>query len=445
MDEPWENVGISIQLFWFLLLALFGSFLFWATVGVLDIVSIAPGEVVPISKVQQVQHLEGGIVQEILVHEGDIVKKDQPLVVLDSIASRTDVASMRLQIRALEIDLHRLQTEASGKGTLTFPQHFTNTTPASEEKGSSGFSTNEKHHKEQLIEQATTLFNARHRALLSRQSAQKDELTQRKQGLAEIEARLNNQKSRLTLLQEQVAISSKMLATKTTSRYEHLNLLKESNTLKSQIEEDEAGFKQAQAAVRQAEEALAAVWNDFANEIQAQLKETQHALNDLLLRVGKFEDNEQRTVLRSPIDGVIKTLYAVSRGGVIAPGGTVLDIVPGGDRLIVEAHLPAQDVGHVHLGQTVILRLASAEAARFGKLEGIVNHIGPDTLVNQEGVPYYMVRITTEQSYFQKGTDRYSLVPGVVVSAGILTGQRTVMEYFLGPFMSGMALALSER
>ena len=429
--------------------------------GVLDIISIAPGEVVPVSKVQQVQHLEGGIVREILVQEGDSVQKEQPLIILDAISSGSDVASMRQQIRAMRVDLKRLKAEAAGKTVLILTpedlhtRHPTATTgipmprkrthTAQPNRRETEKSSSEEANIGQLIRQATTLFAARRRALISQQSAKKDELTQRQQELIEIQTRLHNQKSRIKLLQEQVAISKKMLATETTSRYEHINLLKELNKLKSRIEEDEAAMKRSQAAVRQSEEGLAAVWNTYATEVQTELKETQRALNDLLLRVGKFEDSMQRTILRSPIVGVIKTLYAVSQGGVIAPGGTVLDIVPGGDPLIVEAHLPAQDVGHVHVGQKVILRLASADAARFGKLQGTVNHIGPDTLVNQEGIPYYMVRITTEQNYFQKGRDRYALVPGVVVSAGILTGQRSVLEYFLDPFMRGMAFALSER
>ena len=448
--EHWEAVGISTHLFWLLLLVMFGSFIYWAHVGVLDIVSVAPGEVVPASKVQQVQHLEGGIIEEILVKEGDLVQKDQPMVILESISSGSDLASMRMQIRALRIDIQRLKAEAAGESTLTFNREEFKTLPTTKNNhntalGQAGSANQQKISTAELIKQATSMFTARRRTLLSRQNGQKNELTQRKEELVEISARLNNQKNRLKLLQEQLGISKKMLASENTSRYEHLNLLKESNELSSRIEEDEAARKRIRAAVRQAKEALAAVWNHYAEEVQTELKNSQSGLNDLLLRVGKFEDNMQRTVLRSPVAGVVKTLYAVSRGGVIPPGGTVLDIVPGGDQLIVEAHLPAQDVGHVHHGQAVVIRLASAEAARFGKLHGTVNHISPDTLVNQEGVPYYMVRITTEQNYFQKGKDRYTLVPGVVVSAGILTGQRTVMEYFLEPFMRGMALALSER
>ena len=433
--EPWESIGLLVHVFWFLLLALCAGFLLWAHLGILDIVSIAPGEVVPVRKVQQVQHLEGGIVREILVKEGDPVRQDQPLVVLDAIASRADVDSMRLHIQALRIDLQRLHAEAARKKQLTFT--------TDEEAGEDAYVG--KANRAQLMQQAIALFNARRRTLLSQQSAQRDALTQRKQELLEIQARQRNQRDRLKLLQEQVGISSKMLATETTSRYEHLNLLKESNELRSRIDEDDAALKRLQAAVAQSEEALTNVWNAHMATVQTDIEETQRTLNDLLLRLSTLEDSMQRTILRSPVMGVVKTLHTVSQGGVVAPGGTVLDIVPGGDQLIVEAHLPAQDVGYVHKGQGVIIRLASADAARFGKLHGVVTHIGPDTLVNQEGSPYYIVRITTEQNHFQKGRDRYILVPGVVVSAGILTGQRTVLEYILDPFMRGMAFALSER
>jgi len=132
-------------------------------------------------------------------------------------------------------------------------------------------------------------------------------------------------------------------------------------------------------------------------------------------------------------------------GGVLRPGETVADIVPGGDRLIIEARLETQDIGFVQAGQSVVVKLTSADAKRFGNMDGTVTNVSPDTLVTQEGVPYYKVRIETEKDRFQRGDLQYRLFPGMQVVTSILTGKRTVLEYIAGPLLNSMDEAMTER
>ncbi|MBF0455588.1 MAG: HlyD family type I secretion periplasmic adaptor subunit [Magnetococcales bacterium] len=426
LDESLADVGVTWRVsgLGFMLITLFVSLALWANIRHLDVMSLAEGEIVTASKVQQVQHLEGGIVREILVQEGDTVEKGQPLIVLDSIASAADVEAIQLNIRSLKVDLIRLQAEVADEETLTFGPEWQDQT---------------------LLSQARNLFQARRRSLMSELDSQRDLIVQRQEEIAEVQARQSRQKKLMVILREQIAISRTMVSEALSSRYEHLNHLKEQNQLESRIEEDGAALKRTAAALRQAEETLLGIQHQHKEALRQELEETQRNLNELVLRLEKFEDSMQRKVLRAPVNGIIKTLFVVSKGGVVPPGGTVLEVVPGEDRLLVEARLPVQDVGHVKIGQRVIIRLASVDASKFGKLEGSVVHISPDSVVSQEGFPYYVVRISTKQSYFLNGQDRYDLVPGVVVTAGILTGERTVLEYIMGPFAQGIDFALSER
>lgn len=138
-------------------------------------------------------------------------------------------------------------------------------------------------------------------------------------------------------------------------------------------------------------------------------------------------------------------LHVVTKGGVIAPGGSVVDIVPMGDTMVVEAKLPPQDVGYVHVGQPVRVQLASADGARFDHLDGEVSHVSPDTVETSDGTPYYKVRIKTGRDYFESDGQRYQLVPGVQVMCSIVTGSRSVMEYIASPFMGSVSTALQER
>ncbi|MHA1598186.1 MAG: HlyD family efflux transporter periplasmic adaptor subunit, partial [Alphaproteobacteria bacterium] len=146
-----------------------------------------------------------------------------------------------------------------------------------------------------------------------------------------------------------------------------------------------------------------------------------------------------------PVDGVVKSLYVTTIGGVLKPGQTVADVVPGGDRLIIEAKLETQDIGYVQAGQSVIVKLTSADAMRFGNMEGTVTNVSPDTLVTQDGLSYYKVRIETEKDRFQRGDLQYRLYPGMQVVTNILTGKRTVLEYIAGPLLNSMDEAMTER
>ena len=438
-DEQWESVGMALNGFGALLLSMFLGLFVWSFFGQLDVFSLAQGEVVPASRVRQVQHLEGGIVQEILVREGEQVEKDQPLVILDATASGVNLGAVRQKIRTLRVDLIRLNAEAADQDSLSF-----DTLPPADDDARSGVVPG-GNGDGQLLQQATRLFEARRHSYHSTMDRQRDEIPQRQQDIIEIEARQRNQTHRLQLLEEQIAISKTMLKSSVTSRYEHINLLKEKSSLESRVQEDNAGLQRARSALKQAEGSLTSIQDQYREEVRTAQEETQRSLNELTMQLAKYEDNMQRTVLRAPVKGTVKTLGVASRGSVVAPGATVLELVPGEDQLIVEAKLASQDVGHVAVGQSVVIRLASADANRFGKLDGVVEHISPDTLVTQDGVPYYLVRISMVEKVFFNGPTRYELVPGVVVSAGILTGRRSVFEYLMGPFTQGIHFALSER
>jgi adhesin transport system membrane fusion protein len=247
------------------------------------------------------------------------------------------------------------------------------------------------------------------------------------------------------LLKEQIKISEALLKDDLTNRYNHLNLLRDDSRMRGKVEEDVAALQRNKSALKEAQAKLENIKNEQAVGIGKKLEEARLNYNKLVQRILKFEDNLSRTVLRSPVNGVVKTLYVVTIGGVLKPGFTVVDIVPGGDRLIIEAKLPTQDIGYVRRGQQALVMLASADAMRFGNLTGKVVRVSPDTLVTNEGMPFYKVRIETEQDHFQRGKLKYQLFPGMQVMTNIQTGQRTVLEYIFDPFLRSFNDAMLER
>jgi adhesin transport system membrane fusion protein len=402
------------------------AFFFWAYTFTIDIVSIANGEVIPSSQVKTVQHLEGGIVLEISVQEGEVVKDGQQLIVLERIKSGSDVGELKVRLLSLQAEIIRLETEIVGKLKIEFPEHILNEHPV-------------------IVQQTKERFSASRNAYDSRRNTQRETVVQREQEINEINSGIENQSKTIKLLDEQVAISIDLLAKNLTNRYRHIDLLKEQSELRGQLAGDRVSVKRARAAFEEANLKLEGIKTSYRDEISQQLSVARTSFDELSQRQFKFEDSRARTVLRAPVNGVIKTLHINTVGGVLSPGEVVADIVPVGDKLIIEAELPTQDIGYVSVGQPAVIKLASADAVRYGKIDGIVISVSPDTLVTQEGSPFYKVRIETKNDHFRRGDFQYQLFPGMQVIASIQTGERTVLEYLSDPFLSSIGDALGER
>ena len=399
---------------------------YWGHDGRLEVVSSAIGEVVPSSQVKSVQHLEGGIVHEILVREGDAVTANQPLIVLERTISGANVQELVVRMTALRIDIARHQAELKGVRKIAFTADLL------------------RDHR-QLVSAAIKRFDARNNRIRNELAVQHQLVTQRQEEAREISARINKNQEKLVLLREQIKISDELMKDELTNRMIHLNLLKEETTLRGGIAEDRAAVKRTKAAVKEAQSQIAAIKNGIEEEVRRSLDDKRRSFKEYSERMERLEDNLARTVLRSPVKGIVKSLSVATVGGVVKPGDTVLDIVPAGDRLIIEAKLPAQDVGYVTPGQPTMVTLASADAIRFGRLKGRVVNVSPDTLVTSENLPYYKVNVEVDQDYFERRGARYSLVPGVQVICSIQTGKRSVFEYILDPFLGAFQAAMQER
>ena len=401
-------------------------FVVWASFGMLAVVSMSVGEVVPSTQVKTVQHLEGGIVRKINITEGDQVIGGQALVVLESTARSADVTELEARITGLKIEIARLTAEAKGSETLKINKSLVAANP-------------------EFSREETSLFKSRRERLQNELASQKVYISQKNQELKEISARVRNAREALKLLNEQIKISEGLLKEDLTNRYKHLILLREASMLKGTVEEGQAAIERAKLALTQARVNLKRIKNKFDEETKLSLETARRKVNELLPRLAKFKDSLKRTVLKSPVTGVIKSVHIATIGGVVGPGDAVVDIVPADDRLIIETRLPPQDIGFVRAGQSALIKLASADAIRFDNLEGEVITVSPDTLVSREGQPFYRVRIETKRDYFRRGDNRYQLFPGMQVVASIHTGERTVMQYLIDPFLGSIDDALTER
>jgi len=413
---------------------------YWAYVSKIAIVSVAEGEVVPSGQIKTVQHLEGGIIEKILVQEGQRVKKNDPLMILESIASQAAVNEVQVRIDSLTMKTIRLKAEIDNQVLPLYSNYFSLTYPEEVKQALSLFSNRTKRiQSEKLISEKTV-------------EQAEENITQEIQNREKIKARYNQTAKTVLLLEEQVKISESLLEDKLTNKYTHLNLLKEQSSLKAQQLEDvqamiggESAITVARTSLEDAKIRFQNITRFFTEESEKELEDNNREIIQLKQIKKKLLDNLSRTTITAPVEGIIKELVFYTEGGVIPPNSSVLNIVPTGDELIIEAKLPTADIGFIKEGQTATIRLASADAINFGNIEGIVKKISPDATQDDQGNTYYKVEIKTQKTYFEYNEQKYHLTPGVEVSASILTGERTIAEYLLNPLFNISNKAFRER
>ncbi len=409
---------------WLCALAL-SAFLLWAGVFRLDIISVADGQIVPSSRVQVVQHLEGGIVREILVREGEKVAADQPVVILEQTISGAGVEELQSRITALRVEIASLEAQADKRAAPTFNDELQSAHP-------------------DLVQQGTSLF----RAMASHRNevaAQRELISQREHALNEISARIKNARENLRLADEQVALSAELLRDSLTTQHKHLAYLRDQGELRSRIEEDQSALAAARSALSEARVKLENIENSFQENVESRLRDARQLLDESTQRLRRLADSLNRTVIRAPMEGVVKTLHVTTLGGVLGPGQSVAEIVPSEDRLIIEAKLSITDIGYVKVGQSAAIRLMGRESSVYGKIDGSVIHVAPDSTASQDGRVYYLVRVESQQDHFTSGDATYQLFPGMAVMVHIHTGKRTVLHYIIEPFAARFSGALQER
>ncbi len=428
MDEKNKNRDVSKATHLFLALCILFtlSLLIWAAVGKLDIVSMADGEVIPSTKVKPVEHLEGGIVLDILVKEGDLVQPGQELIVLERTIQGSGVREIEVRVTSLSADVARLEAEVEGLAEPDFSQELRRDHPL-------------------LVSQALELFKARRTRLESQLAGQRESVIQLRKEVERLTARQRHSRISLKLLQKEVALSAELLKDQLTTEFNHIKLQREVSSLRSKIEEDQAALAGARSALKEGQEDLDNITHGYQAEAQEELRKNRRELDEFIQRKLKYSDSLDRTVIRSSVEGVVKAMSVFSPGEVVGPGETIMQIVPSTDKLVVEAHLPIQDIGYVQVGQPVKVKLASLDARRFGTLEGTVATISPDSFSDENGQTFYTVRVETEKSYFEGGEAKYNLYPGMLVAVSIHTGRRTVLEYLLSPFVDSLSMAMRER
>lgn len=400
-----------------------GIFLVWAALAQVDEVTRGSGKVIPSRQVQIIQSVDGGIVSEILVKEGDLVQQDQLLMQIDQTRFVSSVRESRAQYLSLQAKAARLRALADGLPFVP-PEDVLKEDP-------------------ETVHQEEQLYEARRSELEAGIAIARQQLAQRQQELAEVRAKRDQAAQGYELTSKELAVTRPLIQSGAVSEVELLRL--ERDVVRYRGERDMAGAQIAriQASISEAQRKIEERELTFRNEAGKELSETMGKLNALSETEVGLSDRVKHSAIRSPVKGAVKRLLVNTVGGVVQPGKEVVEIVPVEDALLLEARVQPKDIAFLRPGQHALVRFTAYDFAVYGGLEGTLEHIGADTVTDDEGNAFYVVRVRTTRPDF--GNANLAIMPGMVADVDIMTGKKSVLSYLLKPILRAKAYALSER
>ena len=409
----------------------FGGLGTWAALAPLDSAAIAPGTVKVDSNRKTIKHLEGGIVGEILVRDGDVVEAGQQLIRLDetrSLATLDLMKGKRIAAAALEA---RLKAERDGLPAIAFPKWLLD---------NRSYPT-----VAETLEGQVNIFRARRQAIEGKTAIQEQRIAQLAEEIKGLRGQIRAEDTQLDLIRTE-ATDLKILVDKGFARRPRLLALQRQQAeIEGSRSRNWAAIARAQQSIGETRIQISDLRTQMLNDVVLQLRETQAELFDLAERIRAAEDVLQRIDIRAPLAGTIVGLQVHTPGGVIGPGEPLMEIVPSGDRLVVEAQVDPNDIDVVHPGLAAQVRLSAFSTRSTVPIEGRVTSVSADRLADQRtGQPYYLVRIDLTGDV-AKELDGAKLYPGMPAEVMIATGARTALEYIFKPISSSLNRAFRQQ
>ncbi|MDK6380907.1 HlyD family type I secretion periplasmic adaptor subunit [Citrobacter freundii] len=408
------------------ILAFFVVMLTWAALADIDEVTRGDGRAIPSSRLQKVQNLEGGIVSEVFVHEGEIVKAGAPLLRLDDTRFRSNAGESEADRLALEARVQRLTAQLADKETLELPPEIAQKSP-------------------DIANGEMELFTSVKQRIQSEIGGLNEQLVQKKQELLDYQAKASQTRRSLGLLQQEISMSEPLVAKGAISKVEILRLRRSEVDTRGQLESVTLAIPRAQAAIKEIENKIGETRDRYRSEALSQLNEARTDLSKTQASGKAIEDRVNRTLVTSPVRGVVQQLMVNTIGGVIQPGSDLVEIVPLDDTLLIETKIRPQDIAFLHPGQEAMVKFTAYDYTIYGGLKATLEQISPDTVTDKDGKSFYIVRLRTEKNHLGSDEKPLLIIPGMVASVDIITGRKTILAYLLKPILRAKAEAFHER
>lgn len=421
-DKPVRRIG------YLMLLVTFGLFGGWAALAPLDSSALAPGVVTVKSYRKTVQHLEGGIVRELRVHDGDLVKAGDVLLVLDNTQARSEVETTRSQlIAALQLQA-RLEAERDGLPEPVAVPALDPTDPRVQEARDS----------------EARIFQTRRTSLLGEIGLQEKTIGQIEEQIRGLKAIIASKQMLAASYQEEIVDLRALLAEGYVDKQRLREQERSLSRLQTEVAESQSGIAQARVNIDEARLKILQLKKAFASEVAGLLGDARTKVYELRERLATLQDRDQRTDILAPESGMVMGMTVHTLGAVVSPGTALLDIVPANEELIVEAQVSPMDIDRIALGKLADIRFSAFKSSTTPVIEGRLVQISADRLINKDtGTAYYLARVALTDKGRQT-LGNLTLVPGMPVEVLVNTGARTLLQYLMQPASNVFARSLIE-
>ncbi|HLD66738.1 MAG TPA: HlyD family type I secretion periplasmic adaptor subunit [Pseudomonas sp.] len=419
-DSPW----LTRVTVWAVAACLLTALL-WGHFAVLEEVTTGEGKAIPSSKIQVIQNLEGGIVSEIFVREGQMVQKGDVLLRLDDTRFLSNQGESEADRLALIARVERLTAEAEGR-PIAMPEEIT-------QSGA------------QLGEDELALYRSRQQRLQSEQRTLGQQLQQKIQELAEFRSKQQQYRSGLGLIQQEINMSAPLVGTGAISEVEILRLRRSAVEVRGSLDATTLAIPRAESAISEIKSRIEESELAFRSDAFKELNEVRTELKKITSTSLAIQDRVSRTTVVSPVHGIIKQLKVNTIGGVVQPGSDLLEIVPLEDSLLIEAKVRPQDVAFLHPGQKAMVKFSAYDYTIYGGLRAQLELISADTIVDEDGHSFYLIQVRTDRSHLGSDAQPLLIIPGMIATVDIITGEKSVLDYLLKPVLKARAEALRER
>jgi len=414
----------SLWLLWFIAI-LFAVLFAWAAIAEIDTVTRADGRVIPSAKLQVIQNLEGGIVAEILAKPGQLVNAGDKLVALSTVQHDAEKQSRFQQLLALDARASRLNAQASGNKPR--------------------FSQDVSRHAPELMAAETAAYLGKQAEQASQIGVLDAQIEQKQRELQEAQIALKSARQGLALGREERETVAKMVERGLEPRLELVRIDRSVSELEARAELAPVTIERVRSAIVEMRARRDATLGQFRSETLADLNRTMGDLNALQQSMPALTDRVARTEIKAPMKGIVNRVFVSTIGGIVKPGDAILEIVPGDDKLVVEALVQPKDIGFTKIGQHANVKITAFDYAIFGSMEGQVVNISADAVPNEKGEAFYQVRIETRTPVIEAIDKKLSIIPGMQAQIDIVTGKRTILQFLSKPLIALKENAFRER
>lgn len=424
-DAEWtliQQSPLRARALLYVLVLVFGVLLFWASVAEIDEVARGNGRVIPSAQLQVIQSFDGGVVSEILVREGQVIEEGEVLLRVDPTRFLSDLGGTRASESALRARASRLSALVADSA-FELTSGLTNVPDA-------------------VLDQERRLYETSREELEARIAIARDQLEQRREELNEARARRTQAVRAFELSSRELSVTEPLVATGAVSEVEVLRLQREVARARGDRDQASAQISRLESAIRESEGRIREVELTFKNQWRNELAETLGRLAELAEGSTALEDRVRLAEVRAPMRGVVQRLFVTTRGGVIAPGREVAEVVPLDDQLLIEARISPRDIAFLRPGLEARVKFTAFDFALYGGLAATVEHISADSIVDDDGNTFFKVRVRTDEPGFGDGLP---IISGMVAEVEILTGKRTILQYLLKPVLRATQVAFTER